>query len=185
MFAILYESKGIQLEDDIITLNLHGYFFDMNSFFETLIGKLLANCSVMYTIKDQFNLHDMFIYTPNHNPRGRRSPTPRPDFALMQNGKVVKLLDAKYRDLWERSLPPYMLYQLAVYAVSGIGNKTATILYPALSDLPTIQKIDINDPVSSGKMASVILQPINLEKVAVLVDGEEQMLREYVDEILK
>ncbi|MDS9471549.1 hypothetical protein [Sporosarcina pasteurii] len=61
----------------------------------------------------------------------------------MKGGKVVKLLDAKYCDLWERNLPSDMLYQLAIYAISGVGNKTATIIYPAMSDVPTVQKISI------------------------------------------
>lgn len=181
---ILYESKGIQLEDEDTTLNLHGYFFDMNAFFETLIGRLLSDFNEVYYIKDQFNLHDMFIYTPAHNPRGRRSPTPRPDFALMKNGKVVKLLDAKYRDLWDRNLPRDMLYQLAVYAMSGVGDKAATILYPVLSDVAVVQKIDINNPVSSGKIASVILQPVNLEKVAILIDGDTREIRNYINDII-
>ncbi|WP_304519130.1 5-methylcytosine restriction system specificity protein McrC [Clostridium estertheticum] len=169
---ILYESQGIQLEGSSKHINLRGYFFDMNAFFETLIGRLLQNCSEGYSIKDQYSLHDMFIYTSGFNPCNRRSPTPRPDFAIMKEGRVVKLLDAKYRDLWERSLPAKMLYQLAIYAVNGIWDKTATILYPTLSDLPTTAKIDINDPVSCGNIASVILQPVNLEKVAELVPGD-------------
>ena len=181
---ILYESQGIQLEDGYTSLNLHGYFFDMNTFFETLVGRLLANCDNGYYVKDQFNLHDMFLYTPNYNPRGRRSPTPRPDFALMKQGKVVKLLDAKYRDLWEKSLPRDMLYQLAIYAVSGIGGKTATILYPSLNENPTVQKIDINDPISSLKMASVILQPINLIKISELVSYDTNNLTSYVNRII-
>ena len=181
---ILYESQGIQLEDGETTLSLHGYFFDMNAFFEILIGRLLSNYSEQYSIRDQLSLHDMFIYTPTHNPRGRRSSTPRPDFALMKNGKVVKLLDAKYRDLWDRSLPRDMLYQLAVYAISGIGNKTATILYPVISDVASVQKVDINDPVSSGKMASVILQPVNLEKVAILLDGDIKGLKDYICNVI-
>lgn len=138
---ILYESQGIVLEDDSKTLNLYGYFFDMNTFFENLVCRLLTDYAKEYDVKDQYNLHDLFVYAPQYNPKARSSPTPRPDFALMQNGKVVKLLDAKYRDLWKRSLPRDMLYQLAVYAVSGVGNKTATILYPALSDIPTLQKV--------------------------------------------
>ncbi|MBW9173425.1 hypothetical protein K2F43_19745 [Clostridium estertheticum] len=69
---------------------------------------------------------------------------------------MVKLLDAKYRDLWERSLLTKMLYRLAIYVVSGIGDKTATILYPTLLYIPTTAKIDINDPVSCGNIASVI-----------------------------
>lgn len=181
---ILYESQGIQLEDGYTSLNLHGYFFDMNTFFETLVGRLLTDCDNGYYVKDQFNLHDMFLYTPNYNPRGRRSPTPRPDFALMKQGKVVKLLDAKYRDLWEKSLPRDMLYQLAIYAVSGIGGKTATILYPSLNENPTVQKIDINDPISSLKMASVILQPINLIKISELVSNDTSNLTSYVNGII-
>ncbi|MEF2115264.1 MULTISPECIES: McrC family protein [Clostridium] len=120
-----------------IDINLRGYFFDMNAFFETLIGRLLQNFSEGYSVKDQYSLHDMFIYTSRFNPYNRKSPTPRPDFALMKEGRVVKVLDAKCRDLWERSLPAKMLYQLAIYAVSGIGDKTATIVYPTLSDIPT------------------------------------------------
>ncbi|MBU3176487.1 McrC family protein [Clostridium estertheticum] len=181
---ILYESQGIQLEGSSKRINLRGYFFDMNAFFEALIGRLLQNCSEGYSVKDQYSLHDMFIYTSGFNPCNRKSPTPRPDFALMKEGRVVKLLDAKYRDLWERSLPAKMLYQLAIYAVSGIGDKTATILYPTIADIPTTAKIDINDPVSSGKIASVILQPVNLERVSELVSGGLGELMGYVMKII-
>lgn len=181
---ILYESQGIQLEDETTVIDLKGYFFDMNSFFESLIGRLLTNCQESYRVKDQFSLYDMFLYTPGYNPRGRKSPTPRPDFALMKDGKVVKLLDAKYRDLWDRSLPRDMLYQLAVYAVSGIGDKTATILYPSISDLPSVQKIDINDPISGSPMAKVILQPINLLKISELVSGDLKYIEQYICSIV-
>ena len=184
---ILYESQGIQLEDGSRYINLRGYFFDMNAFFETLVGRLLENCSGGYSIKDQFSLHDMFIYTPGFNPCRRKSPTPRPDFALIKQGKVVKLLDAKYRNLWDKSLPRDMLYQLAIYAVSGIGDKTATILYPSLNDVATVQMIDINDPISSSKMASVILKPVNLIKVSELVSNDimRSELIKYVDTLLE
>jgi 5-methylcytosine-specific restriction enzyme subunit McrC len=181
---ILYESQGVQLEDGTTVMNLRGYFFDMNSFFESLIGRLLTNCEERYRVKDQFSLYDMFLYTPGYNPRGRKSPTPRPDFALMKDGKVVKLLDAKYRDLWDRSLPRDMLYQLAVYAVSGIGDKTATILYPCISDIPSVQKIDLNDPISGQVMARVILQPINLVKISELVSGDLKYLEQYICSIV-
>ncbi|HHV96598.1 MAG TPA: restriction endonuclease [Clostridiaceae bacterium] len=181
---ILYESQGIQLEDSSNCIDLKGYFFDMNAFFETLVGRLLANYAGEYTVKNQFSLHDMFIYTPGFNPCRRKAPTPRPDFALMKKGKVVKLLDAKYRDLWEKSLPHEMLYQLAIYAVSGIGDKTATILYPSTNDVPSIQKIDINDPVSNTKIANVILKPLNLIKVADLLSKDTSELVKYVNEII-
>lgn len=103
---------------------------------------------------------------------------------------VLYLLDAKYRDLWERNLPREMLYQLAIYAVSGIGDKTSTILYPVMSDEPKIQKIDIRNPISPDSLkgevlANVVLQPINLRKVAEWVSKyADDELANYVDSIL-
>jgi len=51
--------------------------------------------------------------------------------------------------------------------------------------VPSIQKIDINDPVSNTKMASVILKPLNLVKVADLLSGGRNELVEYVSYIIK
>ncbi|MBU3217489.1 hypothetical protein [Clostridium estertheticum] len=45
-------------------------------------------------------------------------------------------------------------------------------------------KIDINDPVSCGNIVSVILQPVNLEKVAELVSGDLGELMGYVMKII-
>ena len=103
---------------------------------------------------------------------------------------VLYLLDAKYRDLWERNLPREMLYQLAIYAVSGIGDKTSTILYPVMSDEPKIQKIDIQHPVSQDSfmgavMANVVLQPINLRKIAEWVSkNADDELAKYINQLL-
>jgi len=180
---ILYESQGIQLEDETSRIDLRGYFFDMNAFFENLVGRLFVNCSDGYSLKEQFSLHNLFMYTPGFNPNRRKSPTPRPDFALMVDGKVLKVMDAKYRDLWARTLPSEMLYQLSIYALSGIGNGTATILYPSINDIPIVQKIDINDPISGSKLASVIVQPINLMKIAQFVSNDPHNLKAYVDQI--
>ena len=51
----------------------------------------------------------------------------------MSGNKIAAILDAKYRDLWERSLPRDMLYQLGMYALSRSGpDRQAVILYPTL-----------------------------------------------------
>jgi len=47
----------------------------------------------------------------------------------------------KYNPKWDRNLPRDMLYQLSVYAVSGIGNNSATILYPAMNGLSIKQEM--------------------------------------------
>lgn len=115
---MLFESQGIQLEDKEKIINLNGYFFDMNSLFETLISRLLAEFCTTYSVRDQHSLSGMFVYTPGFNPKRKKSPTPRPDFALIKDAKVVKLLDAKYRDLWEYTLQQKcfisLLYMLLV-----------------------------------------------------------------------
>ena len=114
-------------------------------------------------------------------------PKPRPDFAIMKNGKVICLLDAKYRDLWETKLPREMLYQLSIYAVSGIGNNTAKILYPSMSRYAKLQRIDIKNPATGNKYAEVMLQPVMLSQIAQLLDLHSKgksSLEEYINEIV-
>jgi 5-methylcytosine-specific restriction enzyme subunit McrC len=182
---ILYESQSVQIEDGLERISLPGYFFDMNLFFESLVSKLLKNLHDEYSVVDQYRLGMLFAYEHKHNPRGKRSPTPRPDFALLRNGSVVQLLDAKYRDLWDRNLPRDMLYQLAVYAVSGIGNNSATILYPAMNGLPVQQQINTYNPLSNAIMAKVFMKPIDLVRVAGFIDrGENNELSCYISQIV-
>ncbi len=182
---ILFESNGIS-DNDFDNIKLNGYFFDMNFFFETLIGKLISNCVEEYTIKTQHNLNEIFIYNPSHNPKKRRSHIPRPDFAIINKGKVIKLFDAKYRDLWEKNLPSDMLYQLSIYAISSETDKCATILYPSISDIPILQEINIKEPAYGRKIGSVRLQPVNLNKLSLLIENnEEYELKRYVNSILQ
>jgi 5-methylcytosine-specific restriction enzyme subunit McrC len=75
----------------------------------------------------------------------------------------VALLDAKYRDLWERPLPPDMLYQLALYALTQPPVAArAVILYPTLQVAARDQAVMINEPSRGSRRAEVILRPVNL-----------------------
>ena len=84
----------------------------MNHFFQRLLSRFLHDALPGYVVSDEESLYGMMRYAPAHNPRGKRSPAPRPDFIVRRGGKVVAMLDAKYRDLWEHDLPREMLYQL-------------------------------------------------------------------------
>ena len=84
---------------------------------------------------------------------------------------MLAVLDAKYRDLWENSLPREMLYQLALYALGrGGGERTSAILYPTVDEGACEQSISIKEPVHGMPRASVALRPVNLLKL-------EQLLR--------
>lgn len=185
MITLLYELQSVQLESGTERVFLAGHFFDMNLFFETLVSKLLKTLPQEYKVLDQYRLNHLFAYDSAHNPQRRQSPTPRPDFAMMKNGQPQQLLDAKYRDLWGKSLPRDMLYQLAVYALSGVGNNSATILYPVFNDLPEPQHIHVHNPLSARLKARVYLKPINLIKVAEWIqDKNMSSLANYMEEII-
>ncbi|MCL6459077.1 MAG: McrC family protein [Gorillibacterium sp.] len=165
-------------------MSLPGHFFDMNRFFETLVSKLLKTLSQKYKEVDQYRLNHLFAYDSAHNPQRRQSPTPRPDFAILKKGQPQQLLDAKYRDLWDKSLPRDMLYQLAMYALSGVGN-SATILYPVLHDLSEPQHIQVHNPLSGGLKARIYLKPINLIKVAGWIQEKNMSsLASYMEEVI-
>jgi 5-methylcytosine-specific restriction enzyme subunit McrC len=108
-------------------------------------------------------LKEIVEYDPANNPKRRRAPVPRPDFAVLANGKVIQFLDAKYRDLWETLLPSDMLYQLAIYALSeNAGAPRSTILYPMLAIDAVDQVVLLKDPILGQKRAEVAFRPVNL-----------------------
>lgn len=88
---------------------------------------------------------------------------------MLDGRNVVSVLDAKYRDLWEHPLPPGMLYQLAVYAMSQIRCTTASILFPTVCDDAVESRIAIRDPVSGNTRAHVTLRPVHMNRLADLV----------------
>lgn len=54
----------------------------------------------------------------------------------------MSLLDAKYRGLWEKSLPSEMLYHLVIYAMSRRQQLRSSILFPTTNPLAKEARID-------------------------------------------
>lgn len=127
---------------------------------------------------DEFRLKGMLIYDPLCNPLRRSPPGLRPDYVIFSRQQVVAILDAKYRDLWNKDLPPDMLYQLAIYALGQFaGVKSSIILYPTEEDAAKEQRIWVRYPLTGDRRAQVILRPVNLLKLENLL-SQPQRLRQ-------
>jgi 5-methylcytosine-specific restriction enzyme subunit McrC len=169
LIDLLLGDQGVTL-DGPSRVNLRGFLFDMNRFFQTLIMRFVHEHLSGVVVRGEYRLKGMFRYVSWQNPLARRDPTLRPDFVVMRDGKMLTVLDAKYRDLWESSLPREMLYQLALYALGhGGGERASTILYPTVEEAAREQSISIHEPVHGAPQASVALRPVNLLKLEGLL----------------
>ncbi len=170
VIELLLSAEGVSLEDEEERVTLPGFLFDMNRFFQQMISRFLHDYLAGFIIEDEFRLKEMFTYDPLRNPLGRRSPVQRPDFLIQRDAKIVAVIDAKYRDLWETRLPRDMLYQLALYALGRKGTqKTAVILYPSLNPSARDQAVFIREPARGHPLAEVIVRPIDLMQLEALL----------------
>jgi 5-methylcytosine-specific restriction enzyme subunit McrC len=171
IIELLYAGSGVVQEGSERRAEFRGFLFDMNRFFQALIGRFLRDNLQGYQVKDEHALRDIFSYVQGHNPKHRRHPKPRPDFVVFGEGGPQALLDAKYRDLWEQNLPREMLYQLAIYALSAESSGKASIIYPTLADDAREQRLDLRDPVNSARRGEIVLRPVNLNYLHSLLEA--------------
>jgi 5-methylcytosine-specific restriction enzyme subunit McrC len=151
-----------------------GFLFDMNFFFQRLLSRFLRENLDDRWIKDEHATKGMFAYAPHGNPKGRSLPRPRPDFALFEGKDLIGVLDAKYRDVWEKGYPAAWLYQLSMYAL-GSPNQKSILLYATTSSGARDERINIRHPalLRGGSEASVIVRPVQLQTLATLLDFSE------------
>jgi 5-methylcytosine-specific restriction enzyme subunit McrC len=168
LIELLYACSAVSLDGET-NIALPGFLFDMNRFFQALMGRFFGEYLRGFEVREEDVLAEMMRYVPGLNPLHRRSPAPRPDFLVAKGDTVAALLDAKYRNLWERELPREMLYQLAIYALSQPGPATAAIVYPTTARGATDAVVEIRDPVRSGALGFVALRPVVLGELAAAV----------------
>jgi len=167
----LVEAKGVVFEGQKVSTRLPGFLFDMNAFFQALVSRFLRENLPGFLVRDEQGLKGMMRYNPRFNPQHRQSPTPRPDFVVMQGGAIRSILDAKYRDLWEKQLPREMLYQLVVYAISQPSQAQSSILYPTTYPLAKEARIDVIDPFFGKPLGQVCLRPLHLPTIVHLINN--------------
>jgi 5-methylcytosine-specific restriction enzyme subunit McrC len=177
IIRLLFEAQGVVLEGPANVINLPGFLFDMNAFFQALLSRFLRENLPGYSVRDEHRLKGMMRYNPKFNPQRQKSPTPRPDYVVTQQGTLHSILDAKYRDLWEGQLPPAMLYQLVVYAISQRQYPKSSILYPTTNALAKEARIDITDPLFGMHIGQVCLRPVCLPLLENLVTSKVSQAR--------
>lgn len=170
LIRILAGAQGVSLAGEL-HLRIPGFLFDMNRFFQALVGRFLTDNLTDVSIRPEHRLTGMLAYAPGWNPRRRKAPVPRPDFLISRGTKVVAILDAKYRDLWAHPLPAEMLYQIAIYATMH-EDGTATILYPAAHEQANEARIEVRGPLDGKRCALVALRPVLLDRLEELVTAK-------------
>jgi 5-methylcytosine-specific restriction enzyme subunit McrC len=179
IIELLTESAGTHLQRTDHGIVLPGFLFNMNKFFQALLFRFLSDHLPGHSVQGEYRLRGMMSYLKGYNPLNRAAPTPRPDFAVMKGNTTAALLDAKYRDLFESTLPRDMLYQLAIYALSDDTQKSATILYPTTNLTARESKIEIREPLKQIRRGLVNLRPVKLNVLASLLNerGGSQLER--------
>lgn len=167
---LLFEAKRVTLGETNSSSQLPGFLFDMSRFFQALVARFLKENLPGFTFQEEYALSGVMRYLPDFNPQQHRSPTPRPDFVLLKGRQIAAMLDAKYRDIWEKTYTRDMLFQLSLYAISN-PQKMATILYPSISDEPSESRIEIRDPVSGDRIARVGIRPVHLPRLDELINA--------------
>ncbi len=173
LIRLLHEMQGVELETDIAPSRTPGFLFDMNLFFQRLLSRFLCENLVDARIVDEHSIQGMFVFASGSNSKRRRAPSPRPDYALFHGRRLIRFLDAKYRDLWRKSLPVEWLYQLTIYALAS-PDEVSVLLYASMSESAHDEEVEIRQPVpwSNRAPASVILRPVPLGMLAALVGSD-------------
>jgi 5-methylcytosine-specific restriction enzyme subunit McrC len=173
LIGILFAASGSSIDEQQQEFRIPGFLFDMNLFFQDLLARFLKEHLPEYEVREQFRLGTTVSYI--NNPQGRKAPELRPDYVIKRNGKIVAILDAKYRDLWQETLPPGMLYQLVMYALGQDVCESVTILYPTTTPLAEDARIEVRLPGYQGGCVYIVLRPVNLLLLADLLRrGEEK-----------
>lgn len=173
IIRLLIEALGISFDGEKSTNRMPGFLFDMNIFFQRLLSRFFRENLTVARIADELPIRGLFSYAAGGNPKPRRAPAPRPDYALFHGKELQGFLDAKYRDIWATVLPAEWLYQLSIYALASPGE-VSVLLYASMSPQAQEERVEVRQPVSwsNKRPALVIVRPVPLTYLAELLEPD-------------
>jgi 5-methylcytosine-specific restriction enzyme subunit McrC len=174
IIRLLHDALGIAFDSGQPPSRTPGFLFDMNVFFQRLLSRFLHDNLSSARVVDELAIRNLFAYAPDANPRRRRAPTPRPDYALFHHKGLYGFLDAKYRDIWDRGFSAEWLYQLSIYALAS-PSEVSVLLYASMSAEARDERVEVRQPVlwSNRRPASVIFRPVSMPYLAELLDPDQ------------
>lgn len=169
LIDLLLEGNGLALKGPH-ELESTSFLFDMNRFFQRFLSRFLHEHIAGVRVADESTIRGLYRpWSGDAVSRKRRPPAPRPDFAVFDsNGALRTYMDAKYRDLWNTSLPPEWLYQLSAYALAS-PNRSSILLYPTTSSAAQEEGFAVCAPASDKLLGNVVLRPISIDVLGQLV----------------
>lgn len=172
LIEMIVEGATLGLDAQDEATPLPGFLFDMNRFFQALLTRFLReHLDEGSEVRAEVRLHGLMRYATEHNPRGRRAPVPRADLEVRRGRSSGLYLDAKYRDLWDKTLPREMLYQLALYALASSHGK-ATILYPTEAASAREARIELRGDDARPRIVG--LRPVVLPRMREVIDRRDR-----------
>ena len=126
MAKLLYFNSSPNLnKGDELTFS---FLVPVNQLFEKYLYKILYNNS-----QDNIDVH---YQGPTKNlaiKNGKEYMQMRPDITLSRDGKIIQILDAKYKEINENSISQSDIYQMLAYGIR-YDCKNVALLYPKFLD---------------------------------------------------
>lgn len=180
LVRLLYDHAGVDDGGPSGRDSAAGFLWDMARLFEAFVARYLSENLPEHEVVTQHRLRG--LYRVVHDRPGRRAPSPRPDLVLREHGgRVLAVLDTKYKDLWHDKLPREILYQMSVYSLAwgdaGSGDLPAVVLYPTPGgDKPDIEYELV---VRGGRARRIVVRAIDWSAaVAILKSGDPGLARQ-------
>ncbi|WP_437878386.1 McrC family protein [Sorangium sp. So ce513] len=159
--------SGAGMPDDLEALSpgvtpIPGLLWNMATLFERFVARFLREHVESGTVDAQVPLTR--LYRVAKGPPDLRAPKPRPDLTVSRGGRVVMVLDTKYRDLATKEIGEGILYQLSIYGVAFSPKEPTppvpvVALYPGNTSRTEDTVIELRAPGGRGPIP-ICIRPV-------------------------